>query len=138
VQRELRCPLLTIALVALAQIRAEPAMCLGGDVFRATEIGSDVKEETSLVGLEIATLRSWRRMCDGALAFIPQESFGHGFAKRAVGLAAPGTCCVTSREVCGLELVILRCRTIQLVDRRRLVVDRRASIRTTPRSLSIS
>ena len=49
VQRELRCPLLTIALVAIAQIRAEPAMCLGGDIFRATEIGSDVKEETSLV-----------------------------------------------------------------------------------------
>jgi hypothetical protein len=56
-------------------------------------------------------------MCDGALAFVPQESFGHRFAKRAVGLAAPGTCCVTSCEVCGLKLVILRCRTIQLVDR---------------------
>ena len=64
-------------------------------------------------------------MCDGALASIPQESFRHGFAKRAIGLAAPGTCSVTSREVCGLELVILRCRAIQLVDRGRLVVDRR-------------
>jgi hypothetical protein len=63
-------------------------------------------------------------MCDGALAFIPQESFGDGFTKRAVGLAAPGTCSVSSREVCGLKLVILRCRAIQLVDCRRLIVDR--------------
>jgi hypothetical protein len=49
VQRELRCPLLTIALVPLAQIRAEPAMRLGGHVLRATEIGGDVKEETALI-----------------------------------------------------------------------------------------
>jgi len=43
-QREPRRSLQPITRVALAQICAEPAMCLGWNVFRALAVGSDVEQ----------------------------------------------------------------------------------------------
>src|SRR4029450_1216666 len=99
-------------------------MCFGWDVFRAAEIRSDVEQQTALLRLEIAPLRSRRRMCDGALALVREKSVRHGFAKRTVGLTPLGARGITGREVAGFELMILRRRAIQVVERRRLVVDR--------------
>src|SRR5262245_46657868 len=95
------------------------------NVFRAASISSDVEQEATLFGLEITTLRSRRRMQNRALALVCQERVCDGVTKRAVVFTPLGARDVAIREVRGFELVILRCSSIQLVDRWRLVVHRR-------------
>lgn len=77
-------------------------------------------------------------MRDGALALVCQKTLYHGFAKRMVGFTTLGAHGIAAGKIRRFELVILCRCSIELVDRRRLVVDRRRIDAATRRSVSIS
>ena len=64
-------------------------------------------------------------MQNRALALVCQERVSDSVTKGAIGFSLLGASVVSVREVRGFELVILRCGSIELVDRWRLVVHGR-------------
>jgi hypothetical protein len=125
VQRELGRAILPISLLLGSEVRSEAAMCFGRHLFREPLVDSDVEEQASTVGDDVAALGRRRRMSDSPLSLVREERLCGALAACTIIVGALRALSRALRIVSGFEFMILRRGSIQLVDRGRSVVDRR-------------
>jgi hypothetical protein len=78
----------TIPLVAFPEVSAESAMRLDRHFLRHPVIGFNSKLKSAALCKDVAMLRRWRRMRDGALTFVCHEGLGNAFTKLSFGVSS--------------------------------------------------